>query len=183
MQGLICWLQAHGVYEGTYWELLANIGELTEALTQMAVGPAVLEEPVLKLPAAPTLPSWETYKPVLQPLPHLPQVCITLCHAELCCAASCCAVPCHAVLCHAVLCCAALRCAMLCCLELYLAESVVAHNAVRLCWVVLCPVVPSHVGLLYMQFGNTSLVCRACACSSWMLQSSCLRSSLPKWQQ
>ncbi|KAL3162911.1 hypothetical protein ABBQ32_009353 [Trebouxia sp. C0010 RCD-2024] len=66
--------RAHGVYEGTYWDLLANVGELTEALTQMAVGPAVLEEPALKLPAAPTLPSWDSFKPVLQPLPPLPQL-------------------------------------------------------------------------------------------------------------
>ncbi|KAL0042270.1 hypothetical protein WJX77_008145 [Trebouxia sp. C0004] len=66
--------RAHGVYEGTYWDLLANIGELTEALTQMAVGPTVLEEPVLQLPPPPTLPSWDTFKPVLQPLPPLPQL-------------------------------------------------------------------------------------------------------------
>ena len=79
------WLQAHGVYEGTYWDLLANIGELTEALTQMAVGPTVLEEPVLQLPPSPTLPSWDTFKPVLQPLPPLPQVlwCAALCFAGL----------------------------------------------------------------------------------------------------
>ncbi|KAL0041510.1 hypothetical protein WJX79_005750 [Trebouxia sp. C0005] len=66
--------RAHGVYEGSYWDLLANIGELTEALTQMAVGPTVLEEPVLHLPPSPTLPSWDTFKPVLQPLPPLPQL-------------------------------------------------------------------------------------------------------------
>ncbi len=71
--------QAHGVYEGTYWDLLANIGELTEALTQMAVGPTVLEEPVLQLPPSPTLPSWDTFKPVLQPLPPLPQVLCWAC--------------------------------------------------------------------------------------------------------
>ncbi|KAL0050091.1 hypothetical protein WJX82_004313 [Trebouxia sp. C0006] len=65
--------RAHGVYEGTYWDLLANIGELTEALTQMAVGPTVLEEPVLQLPPSSTLPSWDNFKPVLQPLPPLPQ--------------------------------------------------------------------------------------------------------------
>lgn len=75
-----CWLytlsylQAHGVYEGTYWDLLANLSELTEALTQMAVGPTVLEEPALQLPASPVLPSWDKFKPVLQPLPPLPQV-------------------------------------------------------------------------------------------------------------
>lgn len=78
---LVKWLQAHGVYEGTYWDLLANIGELTEALTQMAVGPTVLEEPVLQLPPSPTLPPWDTFKPVLQPLPPLPQV---QCSALLC---------------------------------------------------------------------------------------------------
>ena len=96
------WLQAHGVYEGTYWDLLANIGELTEALTQMAVGPTVLEEPVLQLPPSPTLPSWDTFKPVLQPLPPLPQV---LCLARLRCATlnmQGAAVPCYAVLRRAV---------------------------------------------------------------------------------
>ena len=92
------------MYEGTYWELLANVGELTEALAQMAVGPAVLEEPVVKLPAAPTLPSWDTFKPVLQPLPPLPQVGITLCRAVVCCAMLCCVASC----------CAWLRCAALC---------------------------------------------------------------------
>ena len=85
------------MYEGTYWDLLANIGELTEALTQMAVGPTVLEEPVLQLPPSPTLPSWDTFKPVLQPLPPLPQVL-------------CCAVLCSAVLRCALLACAGLRC-------------------------------------------------------------------------
>ena len=100
------------MYEGTYWELLANVGELTEALAQMAVGPAVLEEPVLKLPAAPTLPSWDTFKPVLQPLPPLPQFGITLCRAVVCCAMLCCVASCCAWLR-----CAALRCAVLCCLS------------------------------------------------------------------
>jgi len=93
------------VYEGTYWDLLANIGELTEALTQMAVGPTVLEEPVLQLPPSPTLPSWDTFKPVLQPLPPLPQV--------LCCAVLCCAVLCCDVLRCALLACVGLRCATL----------------------------------------------------------------------
>ena len=111
------WLQAQGVYEGTYWDLLANIGELTEALTQMAVGPTVLEEPVLQLPPSPTLPSWDTFKPVLQPLPPLPQVlcCAVLCCVVLCCGMLCCAALCWPVRgyadyagCHsAVLCCTA----------------------------------------------------------------------------
>ena len=96
------------MYEGTYWDLLANVGELTEALTQMAVGPTVLEEPVLQLPASPTLPSWDLYKPVLQPLPPLPQVCMPR-HAM-----PCCAVPCRSVPFRAVLCCAVLSCALLC---------------------------------------------------------------------
>ncbi len=123
------------MYEGTYWDLLANIGELTEALTQMAVGRTVLEEPVLQLPPSSTLPSWDNFKPVLQPLPPLPQVrccallwCAALCfaglrwaalcypeYAVLCCAVLCCAVLCCAVLCCAVLCCAVLCCAVLCC--------------------------------------------------------------------
>ena len=93
VQGLLQLLQAHGVYEGTYWELLANIGELTEALTQMAVGPAVLEEPILRLPAAPTLPSWELFKPVLQPLPPLPQVYLLCCAAPPCPCLSCPVLP------------------------------------------------------------------------------------------
>lgn len=77
------------MYEGTYWDLLGSLGELSETLTQLSVGPAVLEEPVLQLPPSPTLPSWDTFKPVLQPLPPLPQV---LYYAFLCCAARRCAV-------------------------------------------------------------------------------------------
>ena len=88
-------LQAHGVYEGTYWDLLGNLGELSEALNQMSVGPTVLEEPSLQLPPSPSLPSWDSFKPVLQPQPPLPQV------------------RCGAVLCCAVLCCAGMRCAQL----------------------------------------------------------------------
>ena len=65
--------QAHGVYEGTYWDLLSNLNELMQALSQMAVGPAVLEEPELQLLPSPALPAWEAFKPVLQPLPPLPQ--------------------------------------------------------------------------------------------------------------
>ena len=67
-------MQAHGVYEGTYWDLLGNLNELMLALSQMAVGPAVLAEPLLVLPLPPVLPAWDTFKPVLQPLPPLPQV-------------------------------------------------------------------------------------------------------------
>ena len=100
------------MYEGTYWELLANVGELTEALAQMAVGPAVLEEPVVKLPAAPTLPSWDTFKPVLQPLPPLPQVGIMLC---LCCAVLCCAYNVLCMCCAVSMCCAMLGCDASCC--------------------------------------------------------------------
>ncbi len=115
------------MYEGTYWDLLANIGELTEALTQMAVGPTVLEEPVLQLPPSSTLPSWDNFKPVLQPLPPLPQVrccalllwCAALCFAGLRWAALC--YPEYAVLCCAVLCCAVLCCAVLCCAVLHCA--------------------------------------------------------------
>ncbi len=113
------------MYEGTYWDLLANIGELTEALTQMAVGPTVLEEPVLQLPPSPTLPSWDTFKPVLQPLPPLPQV--------LCCAVLCCAVLCCAVLCCAVLCCDVLRCALLACVGLRCATLTMLGATVLCC--------------------------------------------------
>lgn len=97
-------LQAHGVYEGTYWDLLANIGELTEALTQMAVGPTVLEEPVLQMPPYPTLPSWDTFKPLLQPLPPLPQVCKPrlIVHCTVLCL--CCIVLYHATMCFAADC-------------------------------------------------------------------------------
>ena len=68
------------MYEGTYWDLLSNLNELMQALGQMAVGPAVLEEPELQLPLQPVLPAWDGFKPVLQPLPPLPQVilCSTL---------------------------------------------------------------------------------------------------------
>ena len=95
-------MQAHGVYEGTYWDLLGNLGELTEALNQMSVGPAVLEEPSLQLPPSPSLPSWDSFKPVLQPPPPLPQV---WCCAVLRCAVCflCCTRSCHAMLCCAVL--------------------------------------------------------------------------------
>jgi len=115
------------VYEGTYWDLLANIGELTEALTQMAVGPTVLEEPVLQLPPSPTLPSWDSFKPVLQPLPPLPQV--------LCCAVLRCAVLCCAVLCCDVMCCAALCWPALA--ALCYADYAGRHSAVLRC-VMLC---------------------------------------------
>jgi hypothetical protein len=42
--------QLHGVYEGSYWQLLAGAGELASALESMAVGPPLLPEPPLLLP-------------------------------------------------------------------------------------------------------------------------------------
>ncbi len=46
--------QLHGVYEGSYWQLLADVDELAAMLEAMAKGPPLLPEPPLLLPPAPT---------------------------------------------------------------------------------------------------------------------------------
>lgn len=49
-------MQAHGVYEGSYWQLLGDVEQLEEMLSKQVHGPALLEEPTLQLPPAPQLP-------------------------------------------------------------------------------------------------------------------------------
>lgn len=68
---------AHGVYEGSYWQLLADAEELKAMLTRMAKAPPLMAEPVLVLPPPLELPSWDEFKPVLQPVPdtvHVPEL-------------------------------------------------------------------------------------------------------------
>lgn len=48
--------QAHGVYEGSYWELIGDADEMIEMLRKMAKAPPLLEEPTLDMPSAPDLP-------------------------------------------------------------------------------------------------------------------------------
>lgn len=67
-------MQAYGVYEGSYWELLANLNELSDILKRMSFAPKLLEEPVLILPEQPELPKWEEYKPVQLAAPGPPEV-------------------------------------------------------------------------------------------------------------
>lgn len=68
---------AHGVYEGSYWQLLADAEELKAMLTRMAKAPPLMAEPALVLPPPLELPSWDEFKPVLQPVPdtvHMPEL-------------------------------------------------------------------------------------------------------------
>lgn len=51
-------LQAHGVYEGSYWELIGDCDEMMEMLRKLSKAPALMEEPSLDLPAAPDLPRY-----------------------------------------------------------------------------------------------------------------------------
>jgi hypothetical protein len=48
-------LQLQGVYEGSYWQLLADVDELAAMLRAMAAGPPLLPEPQLLLPPLPNL--------------------------------------------------------------------------------------------------------------------------------
>ncbi len=65
---------AHGVYEGNYWELIGDADEMIDMLRKMARAPALLDEPVLSIPAGPDLPKWEDFKPHLQALPSTPDL-------------------------------------------------------------------------------------------------------------
>ena len=141
------------MYEGTYWDLLGNLGELTEALNQMSVGPTVLEEPALQLPPSPSLPSWDSFKPVLQPQPPLPQV---LRCAVLCCAAS----RCDALQVSASyaewqdglkLFCSVLYCAVLCC--------AVDSRSFDM-------VTPKLVAAVYIAEVNNTMQCNAMQCNA-----------------
>ena len=53
--------QAHGVYEGSYWELMGDSDEMMEMLRKMARAPPLLEQPALDLPASPDLPKCGTH--------------------------------------------------------------------------------------------------------------------------
>jgi hypothetical protein len=50
--------KAHGVYEGSYWDLMGDADELQEMLRRLSKAPALLEEPPLDLPPPPELPKW-----------------------------------------------------------------------------------------------------------------------------
>ncbi|KAL6753098.1 hypothetical protein V8C86DRAFT_2438700 [Haematococcus lacustris] len=63
---------AHGVYEGSYWELLGNCDALVDMLRKMSRAPPLEELPQLQLPDTAELPKWEDFKPALQPLPAEP---------------------------------------------------------------------------------------------------------------
>lgn len=49
---------SHGVYEGSYWQLLGDLSELEDMLSRMIRAPALLDEPTLELPPQPELPKW-----------------------------------------------------------------------------------------------------------------------------
>ncbi|EFJ42702.1 hypothetical protein VOLCADRAFT_97128 [Volvox carteri f. nagariensis] len=66
--------RAHGVYEGSYWELMGDCDELAEMLRKLSKAPALLEEPPLELPPPPELPSWEDFKPNLHLIPAAPSL-------------------------------------------------------------------------------------------------------------
>ena len=48
--------KAHGVYEGSYWELIGDCDEMAEMLRKLAKAPPLIEEPCLNLPSSPDLP-------------------------------------------------------------------------------------------------------------------------------
>ena len=48
--------QAHGVYEGSYWELMGDCDEIIEMLKKLSKAPALVEETPLDLPETPELP-------------------------------------------------------------------------------------------------------------------------------
>ncbi len=50
-------VQAHGVYEGNYWQLLGDLVELEGILEKLAArAPEEQQEPALELPPPPVLP-------------------------------------------------------------------------------------------------------------------------------
>lgn len=61
-------VHVHGVYEGSYWKLLAESDELRKTLLRLARAPEAAEVPVLCLPEGPNVPAWETFAPALQPI-------------------------------------------------------------------------------------------------------------------
>ncbi|WIA16292.1 hypothetical protein OEZ85_012995 [Tetradesmus obliquus] len=63
---------SHGVYEGSYWQLLGDLEEIEAMLSRMTQAPSLLEEPELQLPPELDLPKWEQFKPELVPLPEAP---------------------------------------------------------------------------------------------------------------
>ncbi|GIM02641.1 hypothetical protein Vretimale_7428, partial [Volvox reticuliferus] len=66
--------RAHGVYEGSYWELMGDCEELAEMLRKLSKAPALLEEPPLELPPPPELPAWDDFKPNLHLIPAAPSM-------------------------------------------------------------------------------------------------------------
>jgi hypothetical protein len=49
-------LQSHGVYEGSYWQLLGDLEEIEAMLSRMTRAPSLFDEPELQLPPEPDLP-------------------------------------------------------------------------------------------------------------------------------
>ena len=66
-------MQAHGVYEGAYWDLLGDSEEMIDMLKKLAKAPPLLEEPPLELPPPADLPKWDDFKPLLQLIPAAPE--------------------------------------------------------------------------------------------------------------
>ncbi|GLC39630.1 hypothetical protein PLESTM_000919800 [Pleodorina starrii] len=66
--------RAHGVYEGSYWELMGDCDELAEMLRKLSKAPALLDEPPLELPPPPELPAWDDFKPNLHLIPAAPSL-------------------------------------------------------------------------------------------------------------
>lgn len=61
---------AHGVYEGSYWQLIADAEELRAMLLKLARAPAMLPMPKLVQPLPLELPGWDEFKPTLRPVPE-----------------------------------------------------------------------------------------------------------------
>ena len=61
---------AHGVYEGSYWQLLQDCDELHAALAELAVAPPLARVPPLRVPAQPEAPAWADFAPSLKPVPE-----------------------------------------------------------------------------------------------------------------
>ncbi|KXZ50585.1 hypothetical protein GPECTOR_16g760 [Gonium pectorale] len=66
--------RAHGVYEGSYWELIGDCDELAEMLRKMSKAPALLDEPPMELPPPPELPAWDEFRPNLHIIPAAPSL-------------------------------------------------------------------------------------------------------------
>lgn len=56
MHSLTC-TQARGVYEGSYWDLLADCEDLSSSLAKITRAPRPLDDPTLVMPPQPELPS------------------------------------------------------------------------------------------------------------------------------